>query len=124
MNFLDKYMMPIADKLNNNKYLTALREGFMLSLPLIIFGSVFVVISNLPYLDKIFGQDGVNQLKNLLGAASNSTLSIMTLFVIFGIGYSLCKQYKIEAIYGAAVSLASFIILTPTFFQYGKSTKL
>lgn len=123
MNFLDKHLMPIADKLNNNKYLTALREGFMLTLPLIIFGSIFVVISNLPYLDRILGENGLNQFKNLLGAASSSTLSIMTLFVVFGIGYSLCKYYKVDPIYGSAVSVAAFIILTPTFIQYGKTAK-
>lgn len=123
MSFLEKHLMPIADKLNNNKYLTALREGFMLSLPLIIFGSIFVVISNLPYLDKLLGTAGLNQLKNLLGSASNSTISIMTLFVIFGIGYSLSKQYKVEPVYGAAVAVAAFVILTPTTFQYGKTAK-
>jgi cellobiose PTS system EIIC component len=36
MNFLEKHLMPIADKLNNNKYLSALRDAFMLTLPLII----------------------------------------------------------------------------------------
>lgn len=123
MSFLDRHLMPIADKLNNNKYLAALREGFMLSLPLIIFGSIFVVISNLPYLDKILGTAGLNELKNLLGAASNSTMSIMTLFVVFGIGYSLSKQYKVEAVYGAAVAVASFMLLTPTTFQFGKTAK-
>ncbi|QAA34518.1 PTS cellobiose transporter subunit IIC [Clostridium manihotivorum] len=123
MAFLEKYLMPIADKLNNNKYLAALREGFMLSLPLIIFGSIFVVISNLPYLDKLLGAAGLTELKNLLGAASNSTMSIMTLFVVFGIGYSLSKQYKVEAVYGAAVAVAAFIILTPTVVQYGKTSK-
>lgn len=123
MNFLDRHLMPIADKLNNNKYLTALREGFMLSLPLIIFGSIFVVISNLPYLDKILGTAGLNQLKTLLGAASNSTMSIMTLFVVFGIAHSLSKQYKVDGVYGAAVAVASFIILTPTTLQFGKTAK-
>lgn len=123
MNFLDRHLMPIADKLNNNKYLAALREGFMLSLPLIIFGSIFVVISNLPYLDKILGTAGLNELKNLLGAASNSTMSIMTLFVVFGIGYSLSKQYKVEGVYGAAVAVASFVLLTPTTLQFGKTAK-
>ncbi len=123
MNFLDKHLMPIADKLNNNKYLAALREGFMLSLPLIIFGSIFVVISNLPYLDKFLGVAGLNELKSLLGAASNSTMSIMTMFVVLGIGYSLSKQYKVEAVYGGAVALASFIILTPTTLQFGKTAQ-
>ncbi|WPC39206.1 PTS cellobiose transporter subunit IIC [Clostridium sp. JS66] len=110
MEIIDKYLMPIAEKMNNNVYLTVIRDAFMLTLPLIIFGSVFVVIANLPWWSK----DQMTVLGNYLGAANNSTMSIMTLFVVFGIGYNLSKHYKIEAVYGAAVSVAAFIILTPT----------
>ncbi|KYH28324.1 PTS cellobiose transporter subunit IIC [Clostridium colicanis] len=123
MNFLEKHLMPIADKLNNNKYLSALRDAFMLTLPLIIFGSVFVVISNLPYLEKILGEGRLNQLKNLLGAASNATMSIMTLFVVFGFGYSLSKKYKVEPVYGAAVAVSAFLLLTPFTMQYGENAQ-
>lgn len=34
MEVLEDILMPIADKLNNNLYLTALRNGFMVALPL------------------------------------------------------------------------------------------
>lgn len=49
MKFLESVLLPVADKLNNNRYLTALRDGFMVALPLIIFGSIFVVIANFPF---------------------------------------------------------------------------
>jgi len=123
MAIIDKYMLPLADKLNSNKYLTALRDSFMLTLPLIIFGSVFVVIANLPYLDKILGVSNLAALKGQLGAASSATMSAITLFVVFGIGYNLSKQYKVESLYGAAIAVASFLVLTPTVMQYGKTTK-
>ncbi|MDP4144461.1 MAG: PTS cellobiose transporter subunit IIC [Bacillota bacterium] len=123
MDFLDKHLIPIADKLNNNRYLTALRDAFMLSLPLIMFGSIFVVISNLPYLDRLFGTGSITKLKYWLGAAPNATMSIMTLFVVFGMSYSLCRYYKVEAIYGAAVAVSSFLLLTPSVLQYGKTSR-
>lgn len=119
MDLIDKYLMPVAERLNNNVYLTVIRDAFMLVLPLIIFGSVFVVIANLPF----FSKDQVTVLNNYLGAASGSTMSIMTLFVVFGIGYSLSKHYKIEAVYGAAVAVAAFILVTPTVVQYGETAK-
>ena len=43
MEVLENILMPIAEKLNNNRHLTALRDGFLIALPLIIFGSIFVV---------------------------------------------------------------------------------
>ena len=57
MEFLENILLPIADKLNNNRYLTALRDGFMVALPLIIFGSIFVVIANFPFLDRLISEE-------------------------------------------------------------------
>lgn len=117
MQFLENLLLPIADKLNNNRYLTALRDGFMVALPLIIFGSIFVVIANLPFLDKLLSEDAYAAYQNALNPASAATLSIMGLFVIVGIGYKLTEQYKLEAIYGGVVALASVLILTPQILE-------
>ncbi|UOQ94588.1 PTS cellobiose transporter subunit IIC [Halobacillus shinanisalinarum] len=113
MDVLENILMPIADKLNNNRYLTSLRDGFMIALPLIIFGSIFVVIANLPFLDKLIGAEAYAEYQSALGAASAGTLSIMATFVIVGIGYKLTEYYKGEAVYGGVTALAAFLILTP-----------
>ncbi|SDK19975.1 PTS cellobiose transporter subunit IIC [Sediminibacillus albus] len=118
MEVLENILMPIADKLNNNRYLTALRNGFMVALPFIIFGSIFVVIANFPFLDKWISEDAYAAYQAALGPASASTLSIMGLFVILGIGYKLTEHYGGEAIYGGAVALASFLILTPQVIDF------
>ncbi|HLR68325.1 MAG TPA: PTS cellobiose transporter subunit IIC [Virgibacillus sp.] len=113
METLENVLLPIADKLNNNRYLSALRDGFMVALPLIIFGSIFVVIANFPFLDRIISEEAFEAYQSALGPASDATLSIMGTFVIIGIGYKLTEHYGGEAIYGGVVALASFLILTP-----------
>ncbi len=113
MNFLESFLLPTADKLNNNRYLTSLRDGFMIAQPLIIFGSIFVVIANLPFLDKVISAEALTAYQNALGPASAATLSLMGLFVIVGIGYKLTEYYKGEAIYGGVIALASVLIMTP-----------
>lgn len=113
MNMLENILLPVADKLNNNRYLTALRDGFMLALPLIIFGSIFVVIANFPFLDRFLSEEAYAAYQDALGPASAATLSIMGLFVIIGIGYKMTQQYELEGIYGGVVALAAFLILTP-----------
>ncbi|MDZ5782658.1 PTS cellobiose transporter subunit IIC [Marinococcus luteus] len=117
MEVLENILMPIAEKLNNNRHLTALRDGFLIALPLIIFGSIFVVIANFPFLDQLIGEDAFAAYQAALGPASASTLSIMGLFVIVGIGYKLTASYGVEALYGGVVALAGFIILTPQVFE-------
>lgn len=113
MSVLEDVLLPIADKLNNNRYLTALRNGFMVALPLIIFGSIFVVIANLPFLDQVMSESAYQAYQNALGPASAATLSIMGLFVIIGIGYKMVEQRHGEAIYGGIAALGAFLILTP-----------
>ncbi|MCC5895466.1 MAG: PTS cellobiose transporter subunit IIC [Alkalibacterium sp.] len=113
MEMLENVLMPIAEKLNNNRYLSALRNGFMVALPLIIFGSIFVVIANLPFLDRVLSEEGYAAYQNALGPASAATLSIMGLFVIIGIGYKMVEGRGGEAIYGGVVAIASFLVLTP-----------
>lgn len=52
-------------------------------------------------------------LSELFGNGQNATMSIMSVFVTFGIGYYLSESYEVEGIFGGAVSFASFLILTP-----------
>ena len=112
--FLDSIsdkLLPVANKLASNRYLSILRDAFMLAFPLTMFGSIVVVICNLPFLN-----DEMKALLNeLLGSGQSATMSIMTVFVTFGIGCYLSKSYDVEGIFGGAISFASFLILTPFF---------
>lgn len=111
MDKLSEKIMPIANKLGQNRYLTVLRDAFMLSFPLTMFGSIIVVINNLPF----FSDDVKGTLNHLLGNGQNATMSIMTVFVTFGIGYYLSNSYGEDGIFGGAISFASFLLLTPFF---------
>ncbi|MEK5520593.1 PTS cellobiose transporter subunit IIC [Heyndrickxia sp. FSL W8-0423] len=110
---LSKYLVPIAGKLNNNRYLAVLRDAFMLAFPLTIFGSIFVVLTNLPFLNKIMSKGAIANFQDMFGIASSATMGIMSVFVVFGIGYYLSKSYNVEAVFGGAIALVSFLILTP-----------
>ena len=41
-------LLPISEKLNNNKYLGSMRDGFYYAMPLIIVGSLFLIFPNFP----------------------------------------------------------------------------
>jgi len=47
-NFLESKLLPIAAKLGANKFLVAIRDGITLAMPLIIIGSLFMVIASFP----------------------------------------------------------------------------
>ena len=113
MKFLEKYLLPMADKLGQNRYLNVLRDAFMLAFPLTIFGSICVVIANLPFLNKFMDEPSLNSFKAALNPTVESSLAIMTVFVVIGIGYYLLTSYEGDGIFGSAIALGAFFILTP-----------
>jgi len=63
LQFMEEKLTPIAVKLDRNVYLSAIRSGFMGSMPLLIVGSFFVLFGNLPipgYADFMEGILGEN----------------------------------------------------------------
>jgi PTS system cellobiose-specific IIC component len=111
LDAISEKLLPLANVLGSNRYLGVLRDAFMLAFPITMFGSLVVVINNLP-----FFSDGLKTtMTELFGSGQTATMSIMTVFVVFGIGYYLSKSYEVEGIFGGAIALASFLILTPFF---------
>lgn len=46
--FLQEKLLPVAMKLGNNKFLVAIRDGITYSIPLIIVGSIMMIIAAFP----------------------------------------------------------------------------
>lgn len=114
---LESKLMPVAKVISRNKYLISIRDGFLISMPLLVVGSMFMLISNFPI------QSWIDLLKNtqVHGASvasyfsnvTNATFNIMAIFIVVGIGYNFAKQEKTNEIFGAAVALLSWFILMP-----------
>lgn len=119
MKFVDKFsekILPLASQVADNKYLLSLRDGFMMAFPATMFASIMIIIQNLPttfgfaqYLPESFN----TFLNDFFGPVSNATMSISTVFVVFGIGYQLAKHYGQSQLFSGAISLSSFIMLLP-----------
>lgn len=115
MSSLEKVLMPMAEKIGKNKFLVAIRDGFLVSSPLLIIGSFFLLIANFPipgwvdFWAQFFGPDWTRGLSHVV----KSTFDVMTLLAIIGIAYSFAKQIKSDAIQASAVAVVAFFIITP-----------
>ncbi|MBP1042736.1 PTS sugar transporter subunit IIC [Vagococcus sp. BWB3-3] len=112
--FLEKYLLPFADVFSKNKYLVAIKDAFLISLPFTIFSSIFTAIANLPFLPNMFGEAKIAQFQQFVSPTFSLTMGVISFIVAAGIGYSLSNHYKVNPIYGALVGLLSFIMITPT----------
>ncbi|WP_414839186.1 PTS sugar transporter subunit IIC [Carnobacterium sp. TMP28] len=111
-SFIEKKLMPIASKLSANKYLTAIRDGITLAMPLIIIGSIFMVIASFPVKgwEIWLGEVGVS---GYLWKGVDSSFGLIGLVASFGIAQSLASQYKVDGVAAGIISMASFVMVTP-----------
>ncbi|CAM4062461.1 PTS cellobiose transporter subunit IIC [Bacillus manliponensis] len=113
--FLEKYFMPVAGKIAEQRHLQAVRDGIILTMPFLIIGSFFLIISSLPingyseFMANIFG-DGWQK---ALGYPVNATFGMMALIASFGIAYRLAEKYKVDSLAVGALSVVSFLLVTP-----------
>lgn len=111
--FLNEKLMPVAAKMAANKFLIAVRDGITLAMPLIIIGSLLMVIATgfaIPPLEKWLGDMGI---ATYLWKGSDSSFGLIGLVASFGIAHSLTKQYQVDGVPAGIVSLSTFILVTP-----------
>ena len=107
--------MPLAEKIGRNKYLIAIRDGFLLSMPLLIVGSFFLLIANFPipgwteFWARFFGDNWASYFSK----PTDATFSIMAILAVIGIGYSFADQLKVDRLFGAAISLVCWFLIMP-----------
>ncbi|WP_186422435.1 PTS cellobiose transporter subunit IIC [Lacrimispora celerecrescens] len=112
---LESILMPLAERIGKNKYLIAIRDGFLLSMPLLIVGSFFLLIANFPipgwtnFWARFFGENW----DAYFAKPTDATFSIMAMLAVVGIGYSFSEQMKVDKLFGGAVSLVCWFLIMP-----------
>jgi len=114
IRFLEEKFLPVAGKLSANRYLMSLRDGLVLSMPLMIVGSVFIIIAELPipaYQTFMAATFGAGWSWWNWGAIWPATAGLVTLFAVFGIAYTLSKTYGKEPLPAGALAVSAYFIL-------------
>lgn len=99
-------------KIGQQKHIIALRDGMILTMPLILVGSLFVIIQSFPvpaweeFLVSIGAMD-------YLGGVITGTFGIMGLVAVFGIAKRLADSYKVDGTSAGVIALASYLMLVP-----------
>ncbi|PLT28848.1 PTS cellobiose transporter subunit IIC [Peribacillus deserti] len=114
-DILENKVMPVAGRVAGQRHLQALRDGIILTMPLIIVGSLFLILGFLPipgyeeFMARTFGDAWLTKLMYPVGA----TFDIMALIAAFGIAYRLAEKYNVDALSAGAISVAAFLLATP-----------
>lgn len=115
-NKLEELLVPAANALSKNKVLVAIRDGFLITTPIVIIASIFLVITNFPIpgwneMIASFAGEGWEAAFDRVTTVGFDCISLMA---VFGIGYAYARELGIDnKVGGAITALVSFLILTP-----------
>ncbi len=120
-NFLNEKLIPLFNRISSARHMVALRDGMTAAVPMIIIGSIFMIIGQFPvkgYLDFMAHIFGPNW-STVVQYVTNASFNIMGLIAVAGISYSLAKSYQnIDAFSAMIVAIGAFILTIP--MQIGK----
>lgn len=125
--FLSSRLLPMSEKLQKNKVLAALMEGFIRTSPITLGIAFITIIGNFPF------PGWIDFLKNVgifphVEAITNGATGVFSLYVVYSLAFSYAKQLETNERNASIISLASFIMLMPqsvmtTVTQDGKAVE-
>lgn len=115
IEILEEKLVPVAAWVAENKYVNGIRRAFIMMMPLLMIGSIFLMITAFPlpaYQRGMASLLGENW-KDIFDIPVSATFNLIALFVAFLVAQQLAKQFELDSIAVGLLSLASFLILTP-----------
>ncbi|WP_265459811.1 PTS sugar transporter subunit IIC [Enterococcus sp. HY326] len=106
---MNEKAVPQALKFINMKGIVALKEGILYTLPLLMIGSVFLLLASFPYqpvVDFITNQGWMDAFNQVSGA----TFNISAIVAVVGIAYSYAKNENVEPLAAGFLGLVCFLI--------------
>lgn len=111
---VEKYLIPVANKMSANKILRAISGGFSMLLPIIMVGAVGSLLSGLSFevWQNLITSTG---LKPVFVMLSDYTTNMMAIYAVFTIGYAMANQLECSktALLAGVMSLLAFLIVIP-----------
>ncbi|MGL5346560.1 MAG: PTS sugar transporter subunit IIC [Peptostreptococcaceae bacterium] len=126
---LDRVLSPIGAKIGEQRHLKSISTGMMMTLPLIVIGSIFLIIANPPVNPDLVDPNTANVfMKFLLSwkefAQANysiittpydMTMGLIGVLTAFSIAYCLAGEYKMnQSMNGLIATAIFFMICSPS----------
>lgn len=111
--YLNEKLIPKIMAFINTKAIQALKDGMVYSMPLLIVGSIFLILANFP-IEAVANALAESGITDILNQAYGATFNISAMVAVIGISYNYVKSEGQEPLSGAIISLSIFLILMPS----------
>jgi len=127
-NTMERVFLPIAHKVGNQRHLAAIKDGFIMTLPIALAGAIATMFNHVFFLSGSVVGELLNRMDwyaNTIQPFLESTLipvmgqiwwgclAVGVLFSTFTIAYNLAKNLGEEGAIAGIIALASYMVITP-----------
>ena len=125
---MERVFLPIANKVSSQRHLSAIKDGFIMTMPLALAGAMAAMLNNV-FLGRY---TLIGELLNRMGWYANTiqpfmeatilpvmdqiwwgSIAVGVLFSTFTIAYNLAKNLEEEGAIAGVIAIASYMVLTP-----------
>ena len=125
MKFLEEKFVPLAARVGSQRHLVAIRDAFVVIMPVTIVGAVAVLINNI---QGIFSKNGLNVvaiqegytnfitstgIKDVMTAVNKGSINMMAILLVVTLGYQMAKGLNGDGIATSVVGLTCYLGLAP-----------
>lgn len=107
MRFIDEKLSPPLMAISENKYIQAIRDGFVSIMPIITIGSLFLLAAFLPI---PAWEAFIKPYQGKLMDAFSVTFGVLALYLSFSLGYSLARAKGLEPLIHGLMSVTVFLL--------------
>lgn len=124
-NFMKKYLAPLADKMDKEVHLSAVKKAMVAMTPLLIIGSFCLIPEAIPNMigkNHVISQWILTNL-DIIYIPYNVGMALMSVYVTVIIAYQLANSYKLDIPGCVTMGLVSFLMLVVEFTEDGGISK-
>ena len=125
MKFLEEKFVPFAARLGSQRHLVAIRDAFVVIMPVTIVGAVAVLVNNI---QGVFAENGLNimsiyngysnflkttGLGSVMTAVNKGSINMMAILLVAALGYQMAAGMDGDGIATSIVSLTCYLGLAP-----------
>ena len=120
-NFMKKYLAPLADKMDKEVHLSAVKKAMVAMTPLLIIGSFCLIPEAIPNMigEKHVISQWILTNLDIIYIPYNVGMALMSVYVTVIIAYQLANSYKLDIPGCVTMGLVSFLMLVVEFTEDG-----
>ncbi|EEO33657.1 PTS system, lactose/cellobiose family IIC component [Coprobacillus sp. D7] len=132
---LEDRVVPVAMKISQQRHLASIRDGLTILVPITIIGGFAVLLAQPPVAADVMPTNFILQIlcawrdwaascADTLLIPYNLTIGAISIYVVLGVSYRLCKHYKMDTISNIITTLLVYLCVAgiPTAFVTDEAT--